>query len=268
MFSRIVFPFFMLFALIVTPMKAQSDTLFNQVDSRGLKQGYWKKYYPGGNLMYMGFFRDGKPAGELRRYYESGALKVDMVFTGAHEGCRSVLYYENGKPAARGNYIGTAKDSTWEYFSFYDQSVKARETYKSGKKNGFTYHYYPDGTASERTEWKDDRKNGSWERYFANKSVMIKGTYRFDTLNGPFYVFGENGALSVQGSFLDNVRNDRWVFYKEDGTVDIEMIYSNGKPVGEEQMTEKQKEMLKIIDENQGKYAEPDESDFLQKANQ
>jgi len=191
-----------------------------------------------------------------------------MVFTGINDGCRSVLYYENGKPAARGNYIGTAKDSTWEYFSFYDQSVKSRENYRSGKKNGFAFYYYPDGTPSERTEWKDDRKNGSWERYYANKTVMLKGTYRDDKLNGPFYAFSENGSLSVQGSFLGNLRSDRWVFYKEDGTVDIELTYVNGKPTGEEKMTEKQKEMLKMIDENQGKYAEPDEADFLQKGNQ
>src|SRR4030042_3073641 len=154
MVSQIVFPFFMLFALIVAPMKAQSDTLFNQTDSKGLKQGYWKKCYPNGNLMYKGYFRNGKPDGELRRYYESGALKVVMVFTGTSDSCRSVLYYENGKFAARGNYIGTVKDSTWEYFSFYDQAVKSRETYRSGKKNGFSFHYYPDGTDSERTEWK------------------------------------------------------------------------------------------------------------------
>jgi antitoxin component YwqK of YwqJK toxin-antitoxin module len=244
---------------------AQSDTLFNQVDAKGLKQGYWKKYYSNGNLMYKGFFRDGKPAGELRRYYESGTLKVVMVFTGTNDICRSVLCYENGKPAARGNYIGTVKDSTWEYLSYYDQSVKSRETYRSGKKDGFAFHYFPDGTLSERTEWKDDLKNGSWERYYINKSLMIKGTYRDDKLNGPFYVYGENGLLSVQGSFLDNLRNDRWIFYKEDGSVDIELKYINGEPTDKEKMTEKQKEMLKMIDENQGKYDEPDEDDFLQK---
>jgi len=265
MCSRFLFLFFMLYAVIVIPTEAQSDTLFNQVDSRGLKQGYWKKYYPGGNLMYKGFFRDGKPAGELRRYYESGALKGVMVFTGINDACRSVLYYENGKPAARGNYIGTAKDSTWEYYSYYDQSVKSRETYQSGKKNGFAYHYFADGTPSEKTEWKDDRKNGSWERYYANKSVMIKGAYRDEKLNGPFYGYAENGRLSVQGSFLDNLRNNRWIFYKEDGSVDIELTYINGKPLEGDKLTEKQKEILRMIDENQGKYAEPDEADFLQK---
>jgi antitoxin component YwqK of YwqJK toxin-antitoxin module len=264
---RILFFFILLFAGKGCLILAQSDTLFNQVDTKGMKQGYWKKYYPGGNLMYQGFFRDGKPAGELRRYYESGALKVVMVFTGNDDRCRSVHYYENGKPAARGNYVGTVKDSTWEYFSFYDQSVRSRETYRAGKKDGFAFHYYPDGTASERTEWKDDMKNGSWERYYANKSVMTKGVYREDKLNGPFYVFSEEGRLSVQGSFQDNLRNDRWVFYKKDGSVDVEVIYSNGKPVGEEKMTEKQKEMLKMIEENQGKYAEPDESEFLHKGN-
>ncbi len=265
---RILFFLTVWFAFNGCMIQAQSDTIFNQTDSKGLKQGYWKKCYPNGNLMYKGYFRNGKPDGELRRYYESGALKVVMVFTGTSDSCRSVLYYENGKFAARGNYIGTVKDSTWEYFSFYDQAVKSRETYRSGKKNGFSFHYFPDGTASERTEWKDDRKNGSWERYYANKSVMIKGFYRDDTLNGPFYVFAENGALSVQGSFLNNLRNDRWVFYKEDGSVDIDLTYINGKPSGEEEMTEKQKEILRLIDENQGKYAEPDESDFLQKGDQ
>jgi antitoxin component YwqK of YwqJK toxin-antitoxin module len=261
---QVLFFLTLLFAFGECLILAQSDTIFNQTDSKGLKQGYWKKYYPNGNLMYKGFFRDDKPVGELHRYFESGALKVVMEFTGTNGDSRSVLYYENGKPAARGNYIGTAKDSTWEYYSFYDQSLKSKETYRSGRKNGFAFHYFPDGTVSEKTEWKDDKKNGIWERYYINKALMLKGIYRDDKLNGPFYVFGDNSVLSVQGFFQNNLRNDHWVFYKEDGSVDIEMTYINGKPSGEEKMTERQKEMLKMIDENQGKYDEPDENNFLQ----
>ena len=58
----------------------ENDTVFNNVDKNGLKQGHWKKYYPNGNLNYSGFFKDNKPVGILKRYFESGNLKAIMNF--------------------------------------------------------------------------------------------------------------------------------------------------------------------------------------------
>jgi antitoxin component YwqK of YwqJK toxin-antitoxin module len=254
-----------LFLGIAIPAYSQSDTLFNQVDAKGQKQGYWKKYYPNGNLIYKGFFKDNKPEGEMRRYYESGAIKIVMLFDSGKDCARSTLYYESGDIAARGNYIGTVKDSTWEYYSYYDHSVKARETYDKGNKNGIAYHYFPDGTISEKLEWKENMKNGVWEQYYPNKAIKIKGSYKDDKLNGPFSVTNEKGNLSVQGAFLDNLRHDKWVFYRDDGTIDVEIIYDRGNLVGEDKLTEKQRDVLRMIDENQGKYNEPDETDFLQR---
>jgi antitoxin component YwqK of YwqJK toxin-antitoxin module len=265
--NHILFSFFLLLCGIVIPVHAQSDTLFNQVDAQGMKQGYWKKYYPNGNLMYKGFLRDNKPVGEMRRYYESGGIKVVMIFDGSKDYSRSTLYYESGELAARGNYVGMEKDSTWEYYSYYDHSIKARETYTKGRRNGFAYHYFPDGTISEKLEWKDNMKHGTWEQYYANKAIMIRGSYKDDKLNGPFFVTNENGVLSVKGIFLDNLRHDKWVFYKEDGTIDVEVNYNHGNPSGEDLLTEKQKEILRMVDENQGKFNEPDETDFLQRGN-
>jgi antitoxin component YwqK of YwqJK toxin-antitoxin module len=267
MSSRILFSFLILFVFKVNLIQAQPDTIFNQTDSRGMKQGFWKKYYPNGILMYNGFFKDDKPCGEMYRYYESGGIKVVMKFTQGAGEAGSSLYYENGKLAAKGNYIGTEKDSTWEYFSFYDQSLKARETYNKGMRNGFSLHYYPDGTVSEKLEWKNNMKEGIWEQYYPDQKLMTKGTYKENKLNGPFYVYNENGSISLQGFFLNNLRQNKWIFYKEDMTIELEVTYNNGKPDKEDILTEKQKEIIKMIDENQGKYNEPDEMDFLQKGN-
>ncbi len=263
--NRLFFILAALHFIAATTVCAQSDTVFNQTDSQGLKQGHWKKSYPNGNLMYKGFFRNNKPVGEMRRYYESGAIKVLMVFDPERDCARSVLFYESGDTAARGNYAGTEKDSTWEYYSYYDHSVKARETFVKGKRNGFSCRYYPQGTLAEKTAWKDHMKNGTWEQYYINGAIMIRGSYKDNKLNGPFSVTGENGLPSVKGSFLDNQRHDRWVFYKEDGTVDVEINYNRGIPEGESKLTEKQQDILRMIDENQGKYDEPDETDFLQR---
>jgi len=268
MFRHVLFFVIMLFAFVVIPSWGQSDTIFNQLDSKGLKQGYWKKHYPNGNLMYKGFFRDNKPAGEMRRYYESGGIKVVMIFDNPKDCARSTLYYESGDLAARGNYVGTVKDSTWEYYSYYDHSVKERETYVKGLRDGFAYHYFSDGTLAEKMEWKDNMKHGVWEQYYANKAIMISGSYKDNKLNGPFSVTNENGVLSVRGTFLDNMRHDRWIFYKEDGTIDVEVNYDHGNPAGEDLLTEKQQEILRMIEDNQGKYEEPDETDFLQRINQ
>ncbi|GAH37310.1 unnamed protein product, partial [marine sediment metagenome] len=45
---------------------SDKDTLLNQVDKNGLKQGYWKKYYDNGNIKYEGYFKNDKPTGELK----------------------------------------------------------------------------------------------------------------------------------------------------------------------------------------------------------
>ncbi len=250
--------------LLTWNILAQQDTVFNQTDAKGLRQGYWKKYYPNGNLIYKGFFKDNKPVGLFHRYYESGALKVKISYTEVNNLARATWFYENGSLAAKGNYSGTAKDSIWEYYSYYDNSLKTKETYLNGLRNGFSYHFYPDGSLLEKTEWKNNEKDGVWEQYYPGGTVKTKGTYKNNKLNGPFYVFREDGGVSVQGFFIDNLRHNKWVFYKDDNSIDLEVKYDYGKPDKEDVLTEKQKEILRLIEENQGKYDEPDETNFMQ----
>ena len=97
-----------------------NDTVFNQVDKKGRKQGWWKKYYDNGNLKYTGFFKNDKPAGVLKRYFESGNLKAVMNFDSLNNRSEINIYYENGTLAAHGYYNGTKKDSLWKYYSYYD----------------------------------------------------------------------------------------------------------------------------------------------------
>jgi antitoxin component YwqK of YwqJK toxin-antitoxin module len=117
---------------IIQTVNGQNDTLFNQYDGQGHKQGFWKVKYENGVLKYTGCFRDDKPVGEMKRFFEDGTLKADMFFD--HSGITRVkLYYQDGPLAAEGNYLNTTKDSTWNYYSYYTKSLSNRETY-AGKK--------------------------------------------------------------------------------------------------------------------------------------
>ena len=261
-FSRLLFLFVILF-LPVAVTKAQTDTIFNQTDANNLKQGYWKKTYPNGKLMYKGYFKDNKPVGEMYRYYETGTLKAVMNNDSKSEYAHARLLYADGQLAAEGWYYYSLKDSIWCYYSYYDKSLTARETFNKGIRQGVMIHYYNNGNISEKLVWMNDKKNGLWEQYFINNSPKLKGTFIDNKLEGDFIVYYEDGKTYLKGSYLNNQQNGAWTFYNKDGTMDMKLEYLNGKTKDENKLDEKQQQLFKMIDENQGKFEEPDETNFL-----
>lgn len=241
---------------------AQGDLSINPKDTDDLKQGYREGRYSEGELMYRGYFKDDVPVGEMKRYYQSGALQSILNY---HEGGKRVdalLYYENGNIAATGIYLNTEKDSVWNYFSYYDNTLALKESYRKGKRNGPMIYYYSSGNVSEQIEWNDDVRHGQWVQYFNDNTVKLKATYVNGKLEGNFLVNQEDGKPYVNGTYLNNQRHGLWTFYNEDGTVYMELNYVNGVCLDEEKINDRQKEFFRMIDENKGKFTEPDETEF------
>src|SRR4030042_426354 len=94
---------------------SKNDTVFNQTDKQGKKQGYWKVRYEKGSIKYTAFFKDDKPVGELKRYFEDSTLKAVLNFRPGGIKAYAKLYYQAGPLAAEGLYINSVKDSTWKY---------------------------------------------------------------------------------------------------------------------------------------------------------
>jgi antitoxin component YwqK of YwqJK toxin-antitoxin module len=254
---------FLSLILFPPPLEAQSDTLFNQTDANHFKQGWWKKTYPNGTLMYKGFFKDDKPVGFMYRYYETGAIKAILQYDPKSEYARAKLLYEDGQIAARGVYFKSMKDSTWVYYSYYDHSITAKETYNKGVRHGTMISYYNNGDVSEMLEWKNDLKDGIWEQYYIGGMLKMKGNYSGNKLEGDFIVYNETGKPYLKGKYTDDKRQGKWTFFNEDGTVEAALEYVNGKPLNEDQLNEKQQELFRTIDANEGKFEEPDETNFL-----
>jgi antitoxin component YwqK of YwqJK toxin-antitoxin module len=242
---------------------AQTDTVFNQSDARNLKQGWWKKSYPDGGIMYKGFFRDSKPVGEMFRYYETGALKAYMVYDDKGEYARVRLFYADGQVAATGVYFNSLKDSTWCYYSYYDHSLTTREIYSKGKRNGLMVNFYSNGNPSERLTWVNDKKEGPWEQYFADNTLKLKAAYKEGKLEGEFLVNYDSGKPYLKGGYKNGLREGNWSFFNEDGTTDMELTYQLGVTPDTEKLDARQQELFRIIEENKGKFEEPDETNFL-----
>jgi len=242
-----------------------SDTVFNRVDEKGLKQGPWKKYYPNGNLNYTATFKDDKPVGTLKRYFESGNIKATMNFNAAGNLAEAKLFYEDGQLAAEGYYYGSLKDSLWKYYSYFEGTVISDEIFNKGKKHGISHKYYPNGNITEKIEWKNDIKDGNWEQYYEDSSLRLKGRYLNDELSGDIIVYYPDGKIQIKGYYLNGERHGKWSFYDKEGGLNYEANFINGKAENEEMLNEKQQDYFKKIDENIGKFKEPEPEDFYQK---
>lgn len=250
---------FILFSVIVV---AQKDTVFNQTDANNLKQGWWTKSYPDGTIMYKGFFKDNKPVGEMRRYYENGALKASLVYDNKGEYAHARLLYADGQIAATGVYCGSLKDSTWCYYSYYDHSLTTREIYSKGKRNGLMVNYYNNGNPSERITWVNDKKNGPWEQFFADSTLKLKASFKDDQLEGEFLVNYDTGKPYLKGGYKKGLRDGKWIFFNEEGKTDMELTYQDGVTPDAEKLDARQEELFRLIEENKGKFEEPDETNF------
>jgi len=241
----------------------QTDTVFNQTDANNLKQGYWKRNYPNGKLMYTAFFKDNRPSGIMKRYYESGRLRAIMNYSADGENAFARLFYENGNPVAEGKYSGTHKDSIWTYYSYYSKTVTARESWVEGIRNGMMVSYFDNGDISEKIEWKDSKKTGLWEQFFKGNVLKMKARLVDNKLEGEFFVYAINGTPYITGNYRNNLREGKWTFFDETGKVQKVLNYQAGIAAESDKLDAEQQEFFRNIDDAQGKYEEPDETDFL-----
>jgi antitoxin component YwqK of YwqJK toxin-antitoxin module len=235
---------------------AQNDTI-NQLDNLGRKQGFWEKEYPNGKPMYRGYFKDGKPAGEMRRYHESGALKVIMKFTQNKDKVYSIFFYEDGERAGEGMYFQNQKDSLWTYYSYYTGAITSTEEYVQGIKHGKEKKFYPNGQISEEIQWERNMKNGNWLQYFEDGTLKLEAGYSFNKVSGPYTFYWPNGKLYIMGHFVDNSRHGTWSFFTDEGKKKTEIVYNYGKAQNEDEIIEKDQEFFKMVEENMGKFDEP-----------
>lgn len=217
----------------------------NQLDEQGRKTGPWKVDYPNGVTRYKGCFLEGRPVGDMVRYYENGAVQARMKFDTLEDRSFTELYYENGKKAAQGWYVNKEKDSVWTYFSEFDGTVRIREPYLNGKLHGTATSYYPSGEVSEEIQWDQDQKEGPWKQYYVDGSLRLESNYEGNRLEGTYKVFYPDSSLKVSGTYRENKSQGTWDFYDETGSVAYSVEYRDGRPVDQERYLQLMQDTLK-----------------------
>ena len=220
------------------------STAQNQLDAQGRKTGHWRVEYPDGDVRYEATFVEGRPVGEMVRYYENGQVQARMHFDSAADRSYTRLYYQNGKPAAEGWFVNREKDSVWTYYSEFDGTVRIREPYTGGKLQGKVESYFPSGEVSEEVAWKNHQKEGDWKQYYSDGALRLESGYKENQLEGPYRVYYPDSTLKVHGTFKENKSQGTWEFFDESGNMLYAIEYEQGRPVDQEQFQQMMQDSL------------------------
>lgn len=260
--------------LLIIPVLLLSITLFaqvNQTDQQGKRQGLWKKEYPGGRLMYEGYFNDGEPTGSWKRYHENGQLKAAIDYDEDSDSATVVLYNTLGQKIASGKYVDEKKAGNWKYFS--GERIVAGENFSDGQKHGQSIRYYESGEPFEISEWVNGKQEGKYQVLFKNGKPAMQCKMSNNMRNGLCLSYFENGRVEMEASYFNNLRDGEWKFYNQDGDHLYTLIYDKGKILNPEVRDSIDNLQLKNMESAPNAIPDPekfmqDPTEYMRKMNQ
>lgn len=219
----------LLIILLLSVSISFAQTANNQVDAKGKKQGYWKKYDDKGTLLYEGTFKNDVPVGVFNYYHKNGKLKSTTNFIQGVHKVFTTMYHENGKKAAEGIFIDQQKDSIWNYYSENSQLINT-ESYNKGVKDGIWRTYsVQTGTLLEEENYSNDKLNGTKKSYFTNGNLSTQIEYINGKMNGAAESYYPDKTLSSKGLYHQNSRHGNWDFYDKNGRIRKSVEYNHAK---------------------------------------
>ena len=138
-----------------------------------------------------GYFRAGKPAGEMKRYYPDGKLQARMVYRG--DTVEAVLYSRKSDCCMRGKYVGRKKQGIWEYFK--NDCLLMKEEYRDQVLNGKTVRFFSTGNPAEEKGWVNGKPEGEWKLYYDNGQLRMIAGLKAGKLDGEVKTYSYQGIL-------------------------------------------------------------------------
>lgn len=183
----------------------------NVTDSKGFKQGVWKKTYPKSSaLVYEGQFKNNKPIGTFYYYYPSKSKQAVIKHDEKSNRSTAVFYHETGVILSKGIYKDMKKDSVWLNFAPSGR-LSSSETFANDTLNGKKTIYYLPEDLSDKSQ-----------------RIMSVSNYVKGKLNGEKIEYFESGLIMTKGEYLNNVKNGVWEVNHPNGkTMNLER-YKNG----------------------------------------
>lgn len=211
--------------------------------------------------MYKGYFKEGKPSGEFKRYNAEGILIARMHHHSSHTDAE--LFYENGELKAKGRYLNQQKDSTWTFFTDQGHIIN-KVPFQRDQKHGLEKKYYQSGQVSEEIQWKQGVKHGTHKQFYPDGDLKMKADFVMGAMHGTTAFYHENGALATKGEYVQNLKSGPWVYLSTEGDTLETITYHQGIAENQEQLLQKETQEILEMEKKEGQIQSPQNNQYNQ----
>jgi antitoxin component YwqK of YwqJK toxin-antitoxin module len=242
--------------LVLTVTVVFSQTVSNQTDANGKKQGPWEEktqmgtskgnyvdsqkngcwttYSPEGKLMRIENFSQGKRNGiSIEIDPRAGYLTSEMYYVNDLPEGTAKKYFYGTNPASFIDYShGKINGKKKIYYENSGGKIQEESEYKDDVKDGFSNYYNMNGDLIVEYHYVNNRLEGVQKTYYAGKKLMSEQVFADNMENGLSKEFYENGQLKTEGFYTKGVQTGTWKEYSEDGKLKNQGNYLNGEKDG------------------------------------
>ena len=130
--------------------------------------------------------------------------------------------YKDGYLIGEGIYDEANKEQgPWKEY-YQNGQMKAKGTYKDGKRIGEWVFYHPTGKVEQKGVYDNKgRAQGVWKWYYEDGKLLREENYLNNLLDGETTEFDEDGKIITKGYYVEGQKEEHWEYdlgdYKEVG---------------------------------------------------
>lgn len=175
---------------------------------RGQQAGPQRWYFKNGKLRREAMFVGGRPDGEVKALYATGAPRVTSTYA---EGrlVREESWFPTGQKQSEHTYDGNL---------VHGQRWYANGASTDAPPDGLIEEFHETGRVHTRTTYAGGVKQGAYEVFYDDGKPWKRGTYDADKLVGAYQEWWKNGQRALDAAYVAG---------SLDG--DVKRFYANGK---------------------------------------
>jgi len=227
----------------------------NRTDAKGMKQGSWKEFYPGGGIKTEKTYRDNLLHGYYKEYDSRGKLVLTMLYDNGSIVKSRVedepdieiekKYDDNGKLIYAGPFrnkvpVGVHREygndgRVINAFVYNDNGVLLSEGIidDSGIRNGKWKDLNSDGKVVAEGQYAENRRTGVWKFYNNASRLEQTGSYNNGRPDGIWKWYYDNGSLLREEEYFQGQRDGPFTEFSQANDIITQGQYADGEKNGE-----------------------------------
>ena len=191
---------------------------------KGKENGEWSSWYENGQLKDKGSYKNALMNQSWEGYYKTGQIKYKGDYDLDNKTNKWTYWAHNGKIIETGDYAVLSKNSNiirnetriikksvkngvWNTYSEIDGSLKSKENFNDGMKNGKCIYYYPGGViANQEISYKNGLLNGKFSTYDRRGNIKSETNYKENKKDGDMKVYSKRGKLILHVEYKNGVK--------------------------------------------------------------